>query len=276
MPPWRGEPAGPFRLVLASEGRVAEGVMFARYAALMAGRGYDVTLLARRELVPLLSSLPKVERVADNVAALADDKRPMVQFPLQSIMGVMHLTPDTVPQQCPYLSVPKERVAAWAAKLAGMDMKVGICWRGETAGVPLADFAPLAAVRGVRLIALHTQSVLRATQPVPFAAHIERPLAEAEVNADTMLDIAAIIANLDLVIGIDALPIHIAGALGKPAWLALPQVPDWRWLLEREDSPWYPSLRLFRQDDPGQWAPVFARMSDALRERTTERAGASE
>ncbi len=271
VPAWRGERAGAFRLVLLSEGRVADAVLFSRYAALMAARGYDVTLLTRRELVPLLSSLPKVERVADNEAALADDKRPMVQFPLQSIMGVLHLTPDTVPQQGPYLNVPLERVAAWAEKLAGMDMKVGICWRGETTGVPLADFAPLAAVRGVRLIALHTEAVLRATPPVPFAAHIERPLAEAMVNGDTVLDIAAIIANLDLVIGIDALPIHIAGALGVPAWLALPQVPEWPWMLERRDSPWYPEVRLFRQDEPGQWAPVFADIAHALRERLAER-----
>jgi tetratricopeptide (TPR) repeat protein len=272
VPAWRGEPAGAFRLVLLSEGRVADAVMFSRYAAVMAGRGYDVTLLTRHDLVPLLSSLPKVERVADNPATLADDKRPMVQFPLQSVMGAMHLTPDTVPQQCPYLSVPQDRAAAWAEKLAGMDMKVGICWQGETAGVPLANFAPLAALRGVRLIALHTQGVLRATAPVPFAAHIERPLADANVSANTMLDIAAIIANLDLVIGVDALPIHMAGALGKPAWLALPQVPDWRWMLERADSPWYPTLRLFRQDEPGQWAPVFADIAQALRERLSERA----
>ncbi len=271
VPSWRGEPAGPFRLVLVSEGRAADCVLFSRYAALMAGRGYDVTLLARRELVPLLSSLPKVERVADNVAAIADDKRPMLQFPLQSIMGRLHLTPDTVPPQVPYLSVPEDRVAAWAEKLAGMDMKVGICWRGETDGVPLADFAPLAALRGVRLIALHTQGVLRATAPVPFADRVERPLAEAEVDGDTMLDIAAIIANLDLVIGIDALPMHIAGALGKRAWLALPQLPDWRWMLDRTDSPWYPNLRLFRQDEPGQWAPVFADIAQALRERLSER-----
>ena len=170
-----------------SEGRVADTVMFSRYAALMAGRGYDVTLLRRRELVPLLSSLPKVERVIDNAAALADDKRPMVQFPLQSVMGSLHLTPDTVPQQCPYLSAPQDRVAAWAGKLAGMDIKVGICWQGETAGVPLAEFAPLAHLRGVRLIALHTQAVLRAPRRCR-SARIERPLAEAPVNADTTLE----------------------------------------------------------------------------------------
>lgn len=267
IPPWQGERADAFRLVLVTEGRVADTVMFSRYAALMAGRGYDVTLLAPSELKPLLSTLPKVERVIDDPAALADDPRRMVQFPLQSVMGTMHLTPDTVPQQGPYLTAPADRVKAWAEKLAGMDMKVGICWHGEAAAVPLAEFAPLAGIRGVRLIALHTQGVLRATAPVPFGAQIERPLAEAPVGADTMLDIAAIIANLDLVIGIDALPIHIAGAIGKPTWLALPQVPDWRWLLEREDSPWYPEMRLFRQDEPGQWAPVFAQISAALRER---------
>ena len=168
IPAWKGEPAGPYRLVLLSEGRVADTVMFSRYAALLAGRGYDVTLLTRSELAPLLSSLPKVERVADDAAVLAGDPRRMVQFPLQSMMGALHLTPDTVPQQCPYLTAPEERVKAWAEKLAGMDKKVGICWQGEAGGVPLAEFAPLAAVRGVRLIALQTQGVLRGTAPVPF------------------------------------------------------------------------------------------------------------
>ncbi len=217
--------------------------------------------------MPLLSTLPKVERVIDNPAALADDPRRMLQFPLQSVMGSLHLTPDTVPEQEAYLTAPEERVKTWAQRLAGMDLKVGICWRGEAGGVALAEFAPLAALRGVRLIALHTQGVLRATAPVPFSDKVERPLSDAQVNAETMLEIAAIISNLDLVVGVDALPIHIAGALGHPAWLATPLVPDWRWLLEREDSPWYPEMRLFRQDDPGQWAPVFAQIAAALRER---------
>ncbi len=134
MPPWKGEPPGPFRLVLLSEGRIADSVLFSRYAALLAGRGYDVTLLAQTELVPLLSSLPKVERVTDNAAALAGDPRRMIQFPLQSVMGTLHLTPDTVPPQVPYLTAPADRVKVWAEKLAGMDCKVGICWQGEAGG----------------------------------------------------------------------------------------------------------------------------------------------
>ncbi len=267
MPSWQGEPAGAFRLVLLSEERAADSVMFSRYATLLAGRGYDVTLLTQSELVPLLSTLPKIERVTDNVAALAGDPRRTLQFPLQSVMGALHLTPDTVPQQDPYLTAPKERVDVWAHKLAGIDLKVGICWHGETGGIALAEFAPLANLRGVRLIALHTQGVLRSTAAVPFGGKVERPLADASVVPETMLDLAAIIANLDLVVGIDALPIHMAGALGTPAYLALPQVPDWRWLLDREDSPWYPDLRLFRQDDPGQWAPVFAQIAAAVQER---------
>ncbi len=266
VPLWRGEAPGPFRLVLVPEGRIADTVMFSRYASLLGGRGHDVTLLTDSELVPLLSTLPNVERVIDDPAALAGDPRRMVQFPLQSVMGTLHLTPDTVPQQCPYLTAPPEKVAAWAQRLAGMDVKIGVCWQGEAGGVPLAEFAPLAAIRGVRLIALHTQGVLRATAPVPFASQIERPLVDAPVSPDTLLDIAGIIANLDMVIGVDTLPVHMAGALGKPVWMALPQVPEWRWLLEREDSPWYPQMRLFRQDDPGQWAPVFAHITSALRE----------
>ncbi len=261
--PWKGEAPGPFRLLVLSEGRLTDTVLFARYAALMAGRGFDVTLLAPPLLTPLLSTLPQVERVIGDPRALAGDQRPMRWLPLQSIMSILHLTPDTVPDQVPYLSAEPDRVAAWKEKL-GDGIKVGLCWHGETGAAPLAEFAPLAEIEGVRLIALHSPAVVQASGPAPFA--VECPLTETSVTPETFLDLAAIVANLDLVVGIDALPLHIAGALGRPAWLALPPIPDWRWLTERVDSPWYPQMRLWRQEAPGPFAPLFARMAAALRE----------
>jgi len=243
-------------------------VQFARYAALLAGRGHDVTLLAAEPLVPLMRTLPGVERVAVNVADLGDDPRRMRWFPLMSLMGALHLTPDAVPDQVPYLSADPERVARWAAKL-GDGFKVGIAWRdAETgAGVPLSALAPLAQLEGVRLISLQQGAAAAEIAQAPFGARIERPLDANDLSAQGVLEVAAVVAGLDLVVGVDGLPAHLAGALGRPVFLALPAVPSWRWLMARDDTPWYPAMRLFRQPPQGDWASVFEGMAEAWRMR---------
>lgn len=268
LPRWHGEPAGDFRLVLVDEGRLADTVLFSRYAALMAGRGHDVTLLTAPELVPLMRTLPGVERVAVRVEEIGDDPRKIRWFPLMSLMGVLHLTPDAVPAQGPYLSTEPGRSAQWAARL-GDGFKVGIAWRdAETnSGASLSALAPLTQVEGVRLISLQQGKAAAEIAQVPFATHVARPLNPGEMNAESMLDTAALIANLDLIISVDALPAHIAGALGRPVFLALPAVPGWCWLTARDDTPWYPGMRLFRQALKEDWVPVFERVADALRMR---------
>lgn len=265
---WNGERPGDFRLVLVTEGQPADVVLFGRYAALLAGRGYDVTLLTPPALAPLMRSLPNVEKVVDDPAALKNDKRRVVWFPLQSVMGLLPLTPATVPDQDPYLSAEPGRADAWAARLGGEGLKVGIVWHDEFGGTaaPLAAFAPLAQIGGVRLIALQTQAIDEAGA-IPFGANIVQPLAGRQPEAEMLLDLAAIIANLDVVVSIDALPAYIAGALGKPVMLALPPVPDWRWLLDREDTPWYSATRLFRQNTLGEWAMVFEMIAEAVRSK---------
>ncbi|HEU5017761.1 MAG TPA: tetratricopeptide repeat protein, partial [Pseudolabrys sp.] len=267
-PRWQGEKPGDFRLVLVAEGRPADTVLFGRYAALLAGRGYDVTLLAPPALAPLMRSLPRVEQVVDDPAALKQDKRRMVWFPLQSVMGILPLTPMTVPEQGAYLTADAERVATWAQRLAGEELKVGIAW-GDTFGsgaAPLAALAPLAAADGRRFVALQTGTMAEAAATT-FGAQIEHPLGNAPANAQALLDLAAVIANVDVVVSTDALPAYIAAAMGKSVMLALPPVPDWRWLLDRADSPWFPTMRLFRQKERGEWSPVFADIADALHAR---------
>ena len=265
-PRWRGEAPGDFRLVLLGEQGLDDAIQFGRYASLLAGRGHDVTLVTRPQLAPLLRTLPGIEQVVTDVAELSNDKRKILWLPLLSTMGLLHLTPDTVPVQEPYLRAEPERVAAFAERL-GPGRKVGVYWQGMTrAGTaPLDALAPLADVPGLRLISLQKQPGAREIAQAPFGGKIEQLLDAADFSAEGLLDTAALIANLDAVVGIDSVPAHLAGALGKPVLLALPLVPDWRWLLNRDDTPWYPTMRLYRQPAAGDWASVFARIATDLR-----------
>jgi tetratricopeptide (TPR) repeat protein len=264
--PWQGQAPGDFRLVLVSEHDRGDTVHMARYAALLAARGYPVWLLTDDTLAPLMRTLPGVERVIASPDQLTSDPRRVLWAPLMSLPRLLHLTPNAVPAQEPYLTAEPERVARWAEKLKGQGdenaLKVGIVWQAHTAAsaVPLAALAPLATIPGVRLISLQTR-------PGPAAApfKIERLLDENDAGAEGLLDMAALMANLDAVVSIDSMPAHLAGALGKPVLLALPYVPDWRWLTERNDTPWYPSMRLFRQGPDRQWQPVFEEIAADLR-----------
>jgi hypothetical protein len=150
-------------------------------------------------------------------------------------------------------------------------LKVGIAWQGnpqhpdEGRFMPLTTFAPLAAVQGVRLISLQKGAGREQLRTVPFSvADLGSDLDEA---AGAFMDTAAVMMNLDLVVTADTAVVHLAGGLGVPVWLAVPAVPNFRWLLDRADSPWYPTLRLFRQKTPGDWRAVFEEMREALHER---------
>ncbi len=266
-PRWQGAGPGDFRLVVVCEQGLGDSVQFSRYASLLAGRRHDVTLLAPPVLAPLLRSLPGIERVATDAEELKNDPRRVEWAPLMSLMGALHLTPDTVPAQEPYLAAEPERVARWAERLGGHGFKVGIAWQGSTrnSAAPLAAFVPLADIPGLRLISLQKQPGADAVPQVPFGAAIEQVLDPADLSAEALLDTAAVMANLDAVVSIDSMPAHLAGALGRPVHLALPFVPDWRWLTDRDDTPWYPTMRLYRQDETRDWAPVFARIADRLR-----------
>jgi hypothetical protein len=248
-------------------------VLFARYASVLAGRGHAVTLLVPPVLVPLMGTLRGIEKVASAEDDLAGDKRRYLWTPLKSTMGMLHLTADAVPAQPPYLSAEPERAARWGERLSehlsehlgAAGPKVGLVWRDAAGAAPLAAFAPLAAVPGLRLISLQKGPAAAEIAQAPFGAAIEQPLNANDASAEGVRDLAAVVAHLDLVVGVDSLAVHLAGALGKPVFLALDAVPDWRWLMSRDDTPWYAGMRLFRQEQPQQWPPVFERMAEALR-----------
>ncbi|HUH83326.1 MAG TPA: tetratricopeptide repeat protein [Stellaceae bacterium] len=278
-PRWQGERPGDFRLVLLCEQGLGDSIQFSRYASLLAGRGHAVWVVAPPVLAPLLRTLTGIERVISTEEELNADKRSIRWLPLLSTMGLLHLTPDTVPAQAPYLSAEPERVRRWAERIGSAGFKVGIFWQGQMGGpvpaaraAPLAAFAPLAEIDGVRLISLQKGAGTEQATQVPFAARIECIMDPNDPTAEGPLDSAAVMANLDLVVSIDSMPAHLAGALSRPTFTALPMVPDWRWLMGRDDTPWYPTMRLFRQEKLRDWEGVFTRIADAVRDLSTSQA----
>jgi tetratricopeptide (TPR) repeat protein len=271
QPRWDGELRAGERIVLVCEQGLGDIIQFCRFAPLLAARGFDVTILTRKAMAPLLSTLTGVT-IATDADALALDPRPLRWLPLLSVPGLLGIRPDSVPAAVPYLSAEPARVAAWRARL-GSGFKIGINWASGHSDKPhfrrrdiaLANFAPLAALPGVQLILLQKSDAVAQIGQVAFGNTILTPNTDPDADAEFFLDTAAVMNELDLVVTCDTSVAHLAGALARPVFTALPVVADWRWLLGRDDTPWYPTMRLFRQDAGRQWQPVFTRITEAVR-----------
>jgi hypothetical protein len=191
---------------------------------------------------------------------------------MMSLPNVLASEPSNVPAEVPYLAADPGLVASWGKKLAKLPgFKVGIHWQGNPAyaydrerSIPLAEFAPLASVAGASLIRLQKKDGLDQLAGVADRFQVIDLGPELDEKAGLFMDTAAVIASLDLVITCDSAIAHLAGGLGSRVWVALPFAAEWRWLLDRDDSPWYPTMRLFRQTKPGDWPGVFERMAAAL------------
>jgi hypothetical protein len=269
-PAWDGAPLPGGTLLLYAEQGVGDTLQFVRYAALAKQRADAVILGCPPALIPLLSRCPGIDRLVATDAPLPPFD---AQAPLASLPGLLGTTAETIPAPVPYLTADPERVRRWQEELAGLEgFKIGIAWQGNPGmgaydrrrSFPLAALAPLARLPGVRLVVLqkgHGREQLPAAAGWPLADLGER----LDESGGAFADTAAVMHGLDLVVTCDSAPAHLAGALGKACWVALPFAADWRWLLDREDSPWYPTLRLFRQPRPGDWSDMFGRMAFALR-----------
>jgi tetratricopeptide (TPR) repeat protein len=267
-PPWDGSPLDGRTILLWCEQGLGDAMQFARYAPLVQARGGRVLLQCPDLLVPLFRTLP-------GVAGLVAEGAPLPPFdchaPLMSLPRLVGTTTATVPADVPYLRPNPALVERWRPRLAVVrGLRVGVAWQGNPhhkwdrhRSVTLAAFAPLAAVPGVRLVSLQ-----RGPGAEQLAA-LRGRFAVLDLGDDlaTLDDTAAVMAHLDLVVTVDTATAHLAGALAAPAWVLLAARVDWRWLLDREDSPWYPTLRLFRQPAFGDWAPVFARVAEELARR---------
>ena len=270
QPLWDGSPLAGRTILLHCEQGLGDSLQFARYATLVKAMGATVVLFSPPALARLLGTVPGVDRVVGERGLIPPCD---CQAPLMSLPRLFGTTLATVPAAVPYLAAEPDLALLWRRWLASYDgFKVGVVWQGNprnrfgrSRSFPLAALAPVAAVPGVRLISLQRRDGLDQLAALPEGMTVTVPPEPVDAGPDAFRDTAAIMGALDLVISADTATAHLAGALGVPAWLALARVPDWRWLTGRSDSPWYPSLRLYRQTAHGDWGGVFAAMADDLR-----------
>jgi Flp pilus assembly protein TadD len=272
LPRWDGRRKVSGDLWLVAEQGLGDTIQFVRYARLLRDAGIRASLECHPGLVRILRSNPFLQSVVPY--GQADAGSDAVWFPMQSLPRALGTDVTTIPTGVPYLGADPERVALCGRRFAvTRGLRVGIAWQGDPRveqtllrgrSVPLAEFAPLVDIPGISLYSLQKGYGTEQLQDVSFAARIVRFEPELDTTADAFMDTAAVMMHLDLVVTSDTAIAHLAGALGRPVWLALQFVPEWRWLLDRADSPWYPTMRLFRQPRPGNWAGVFAQMAAQL------------
>jgi hypothetical protein len=187
--------------------------------------------------------------------------------PLMSLPLAFGTTRHTIPAPISYLKAQPQRVEKWRARIGANGFRIGICWQGAASiagrSFPLSLLGPISKMENVRLISL--QKGLGCEQIASASVAVEEPGSDFDSGREGFLDTAAVMEIVDLVITLDTSLAHLAGALGRPVWVALKFVPDWRWFLESQQSPWYPRMRLFRQREAGDWTGVFADMQAALR-----------
>ena len=265
QPIWDGSDLGGGAILVHAEQGFGDALQCVRFLPRVAARGGRVVLQARAPLKRLLQSAPGVSSfVTDGEPAPEIARR----IPLFSLPRLFARSLDDLPGPTPYLFADPELAETWRGRLQAprAARRVGIVWSGNVTSeveqgrsIPLAAFAPLARL-GATLVSLQKGDGLDQLASAPFEV---LDLGPAYLEGD-FADTAAVLANLDLLVTCDTAAAHLAGALGVPAWLAVSTVPDWRWLEHRTDSPWYPSVRLFRQQTRGEWSEVFAAMAQAL------------
>ena len=267
-PRWNGEAIGDGTLLVHAEQGAGDSLQFCRYLPLLAGRAGRVLFECRHDLAPLMADLPGVEVIE----ARPGGAEPFVAFdchiPLLSLPGVFGTELETIPAAVPYLHADAARVASKAELIAGDGVKVGLAWAGsptniadERRSLTLSALGPLLAVDGVRFYSLQKGPAARQVHDLAKGMTV----VDLDADIDDFADTAAIMAHLDLVISVDTSVAHLAGALGVKVWTLIYHPPDWRWLLDRDDSPWYPTMRLFRQHRVDEWGPVIDDVASALR-----------
>ena len=272
QPAWDGQPNPDATILLHSEQGLGDTIQFVRYASLVKSRVGRVILECQPPLARLLANCPGVDQlIARGTELPAFD----AYAPLLSVPRLLGTTIENIPADVPYLSAAADLVEQWRERIGQYGgFRVGISWQGTPTysadrfrSIPLAQFAPLSEVAGVRLISLQKGVGAEQLAGIGDRFAVIDLTSELDEASGPFMDTAALMQSLDLVITSDTAVAHLAGALGVPVWVALPFVPDWRWLLDRDDSPWYPTMRLFRQTARGDWAGVFQAIQAALAER---------
>ncbi len=273
QPKWSGERADGRTMLIWAEYGFGDNLQFVRYAPAVARLGWRVILEMPRQLKRVCASI-------DGIEVIATDE-PLPDFdmhcPVLSLPRVFGTGLSTIPADIPYLRADRDLVRAWRERLAGRGgLKVGVTWRGNplhprdrARSMTPAVFAGLLDVPGLAIVNLQKDA-----RPEEIAA-LGPPGAVLDAGSDLgdFADTAALVANLDLVVAVDTSVCHLAGALGMPTWILLDSAPDWRWMLDRDDTPWYPTVRLFRQAKRGNWQGVVDRVRVELARLVQRSAG---
>jgi tetratricopeptide (TPR) repeat protein len=273
-PRWDGTSLEGRTILLHPEQGLGDTLQFIRYAPMVKERGGTVLFECQPPLVRLLEGVAGIDRLISRGAPLPHFD---VQAPLMSLPGLFGTTLATIPAAIPYVSACPKLALQWRKELPP-GFKIGIAWQGNPGhagdrrrSVPVRYFESLARLEGVLLISLQKgpgADQLAQCIGTPSQMHSVLDLHD---RLETFADTAAVMMNLDLIVTVDTAVAHLAGALGVPAWVLLPFAPDWRWLLERSDSPWYSTLRLFRQSRRGDWGEVFDRLAAEIKVFDEER-----
>ncbi len=260
LPIWNGsDPAGR-RIMLHAEQGYGDTIQFIRYAKLLAGGGATVVLYCQEAIGELMSTAPGLEQVISDATKLPPFD---AWCPLLSLPKRFGTTLETIPDEIPYLRVDERRAVEWRERIKGdpAALRVGLCWTGSRTNpnhvrrsIPPDELSALGGVQGVLFYKLQIDSGGNAA-PIPLVDHTRA--------VRDFADTAALIAQMDLVISVDTAAAHLAGALGKKVWTLLPSVPEWRWLLGRSDSPWYPTMRLMRKGTPS-WRELVEKVAKEL------------
>lgn len=274
-PLWRGEPFAGRTLLVFGEQGAGDNLMMARYLPRVKALGGRVVYEVPEALHELLETAGGIDRCVPRSL----DREPDVPFdlwvPVMTLPRIFSADLDTIPAEVPYLSVPSDARTFWKGLVGSPDaLKVGLAWSGNPGhlndyfrSVPADALIPLLRAPGVLFHRVQLEGPRDLSRVFPTL----RDLTEHVV---TFADTAALVEQMDLVVTVDTSIAHLAGALGKPTWLMLPFRPDWRWLLDRDDSPWYPSVRVFRQPQPQDWRAVLEKVKTALGAEVARRAAA--
>ena len=270
---WEGQSFYGKTLFVYEEQGMGDTIQFMRYLPFVQKLGGSVIF----EVVPPLMRLVEPFKGFDRlwVGQKNVDTRPVdrfdYHFPLLSLPGLFNTTLENIPAKNPYLYADEELVRIWKMRIRNKSgLKIGVVWAGHpehtndvNRSTLLSAFSVLKEIKGISLFSLQKEKYEKWTD-INALEIVDQDLGE---EISDFADTAAIIENLDLVISIDTAVVHLAGALGKEVWTLLPFSPDWRWMIDREDSPWYPTMRLFRQPAPGDWTSVFNKVKECLVKR---------
>jgi len=263
IPIWDGSSLKGKNILLHAEQGFGDAIQFVRYVQLVAKSGGTVVIECHPQLVTLFQEINGVSAVMPFGTHYS---RCDWQAPFLTLPKIFETVLETIPSHTPYLKVPPDRIETWRRLMANYkkQLKIGLVWKGKNNPDPLrscclCDFTPL----------VETNAVFFTLQIGDGAEQTSRPpqgmnIVDLTTHIHDFADTAALIEQLDLVISIDTAVAHLAGALGKPVFVMLPYAPDWRWMIERSDSPWYPTMRLFRQKQHGVWSSAIQEAATAL------------